>query len=218
MRPSIRNRGAASLLLGVLLAALVATPAVGGSGGDPDGGRDPGRAAGVAAADLVASLAPASVVIRKPDGRIRLGTHGYPGNATPYGLPYVGNNVYNATGTRQRATAENFNELEGAFYTFDISIQNDGTRADRFKVKATGAATAGWTVTYVRGTTNITSAIVAGTYRTPLLAPGATYLIRARITITEGGNLTRLVTIRSVADPTKIDAVKFAYKPMACGC
>jgi hypothetical protein len=26
------------------------------------------------------------------------------------------------------------------------------------------------------------------------------------------------VTIRSVADTSKVDAVKFAYKPMACGC
>ncbi len=74
-------------------------------------------------------------------------------------------------------------------------------------------------MTYSRGTTNITSAVVAGTYRTASLAPGATYLIRARITIKGSGiGVTRLVTIRSVADTTKIDAVKFAYKPMACGC
>ncbi len=137
MRPSIRNRAAASLLLGALLAALFTTPVVGGSGGDLDGGRVVGNAAGVSAADFAASLAPASVVVRKPDGRIRLGTHGYPGSTTPSGLPYVGNNLYSATGARQKATAENLNELEGAFYTFDISIQNDGTRADRFKVKAT---------------------------------------------------------------------------------
>ena len=161
--------------------------------------------------------ASATVAIRKPDGRIRLGTHGYPGKTTSYHATFVGNNVYNTTGARQKATVENFNELEGAFKTFDISIQNDGTRADRFKVKATGAATGGWTVTYFHGTTNITSAVVAGTFRTASLAPGATYPIRARIT--EGsGNMTRLVTIRSVADATKIDAVRFAYKEIACGC
>ena len=161
--------------------------------------------------------AQASVAIRKPDGRIRLGTHGYPGTTTSYHATFVGNNVYNTTGARQKATVENFNELEGAFKTFDISIQNDGTRADRFKVKATGAATGGWTVTYFHGTTNITSAIVAGTFRTASLAPGATYPISARIT-KGSGNMTRLVTIRSVADATKIDAVAFAYKEIACGC
>ena len=114
-------------------------------------------------------------VVRQPDGRIRLGTHGYPGTTTSYHATFVGNNIYNTTGARQKATVENFNEVEGAFKTFDISIQNDGTRADRFKVKATGAATGGWTVTYFHGTTNITSAVVAGTFRTASLAPGATY-------------------------------------------
>ena len=40
----------------------------------------------------------------------------------------------------------------------------------------------GWKVAYFRGTTNITSAVVAGTFRTASLAPGATYLIVAKIT------------------------------------
>ncbi len=156
-------------------------------------------------------------VTRKPDGRIRLGTHGYPGKTTSYHATFVGNNIYNTTGARQKATVENFNELEGAYFTFDISIQNDRTRADRFKVKATGAATGGWKVAYFRGTLNITSAVVAGTYRTASLAPGATYLIVAKIA-KGSGNMTRLVTIRSVADATKVDAVTFGYKKIACGC
>lgn len=156
-------------------------------------------------------------VARKPDGRIRLGTHGYPGKTTSYHAAFVGNNVYNTTGARQTAVEESFNLLEGSFFTFDISIQNDRTKTDRFKVKATGAATGGWKVAYYRGTTNITSAVVAGTFRTASLAPGATYLIVAKIT-KGSGTMTRLVTIRSVAAPTKIDAVKFGYKEIACGC
>jgi hypothetical protein len=163
--------------------------------------------------------APASpAVARKPDGRIRLGTHGYPGETTSYHAAFVGNNIYNTTGAHQTATVENFNELEGAFYTFDISIQNDRTKADRFKVKAAGAATrGGWKVAYFHGTTNITAAVVAGTFRTASLAPGASYLIVAKLT--QGSQTTtRLVTIRSVADPTKVDAVKFGYKEIPCGC
>ena len=101
-------------------------------------------------------------------------------------------------------------EVIGAYYTFDISIQNDGSRAERFKVRATGTASGTWTVTYSQGAANITAAIVAGTFQTPALAPGATTLIHARITIKNGGNMSRLVTIRSVADPTKVDAVRFA--------
>jgi hypothetical protein len=160
----------------------------------------------------------ASVAVRKPDGRIRWGAHGYPGRDRATNLPFVGNNVYNTTGIAQTAIVKNFNELEGSYYSFDISIQNDGNRPDTFKVKATGTGTAGWTIRYYRGTTNITTAVVAGTFSTSSLVPGATYLIRARMTVKAGGNVTRLVTIRSVANPTKIDTVKFNYKETACGC
>ena len=69
---------------------------------------------------------------------------------------------------------------------------------------------------YFHGTTNITAAVVAGTYRTGSLAPGATYLITAKLPA--GGSVTRLVTITSVADPTKKDAVKFGLKLVACSC
>jgi hypothetical protein len=154
----------------------------------------------------------------RPDGRIRLGTHGYPGKVTSYNATYVGNNVYNTTAAGQRATVNNFNELEGAFYTFDISIQNDGAKADRFKVKATGTGTGGWTVAYFHGTTNVTAAVEAGTYQTASVAPGSTYVVTARITVKLGGDVTRLVTTSSVADATKVDAVRFSYKQGACGC
>lgn len=159
----------------------------------------------------------ASVAGHKPDGRIRLGTSGYPGKTTRYHETFVGDDVYNTTGAGQKALVQNFAEVEGSFYTFDITIQNDGSKADRFKIKATGAATGGWKVAYFHGTTNITLSIVAGSFRTASLASGATYAIRARIA-SGGGNMTRLITIRSIADSTKTDAVKFAYKQMACGC
>jgi len=65
-------------------------------------------------------------------------------------------------------------------------------------------------------------ALTAGLFVTPTFAaaryqPDTTYLISAKIVIKVGGNVARLVTIRSVADPTKIDAVEFAFrwKPMA---
>jgi hypothetical protein len=166
--------------------------------------------------------AQASVAIHKPDGRIRLGATGYPGGTgysgevKTYKGPFVGNNVYNTTGAHQ-TDVESFGgaALVDEYDAFDVSIQNDGTRADRFKVKATGTASF-YSVKYFHGTTNITAAVVAGTYRTSSLAPGATYLITAKVMV--GGNITRLVTITSVADPTKKDAVKFGLKFLACGC
>ena len=156
----------------------------------------------------------ASVAIRKPDGRIRLGATGYPGKVKTYKGAFIGNNVYNTTGAHQTDVEDTYGaSVVGSYEAFDISIQNDGTHADRFKVKATGTGTA---VKYFRGTANVTSAVVAGTYRTPSLAPGATYLITAKVA--DGGNITRLVTITSVADPTKKDAIKFGLKFVACGC
>jgi hypothetical protein len=155
----------------------------------------------------------------QPDGRVRLATTGTPGMTPPsltvFHGPWLGN-IYNATGAHQTAVEVAIGSAMalGTYYTFGISIQNDGSATDRFRVKATGAPSA-WVVTYSRGTTNITSAVVAGTYRTPSLVPGTTYLISARITLPQSSNLSfsvaRLVTIRSVANTTKIDAVKFGF-------
>lgn len=156
-------------------------------------------------------------VVRKPDGRIRLGATGYPGKIKTLRGPFAGNNVYNSTGARQTDVEESYAaSVVGSYYSFDVSIQNDGTTADSFKVKATGIANV-YPVKYFHGTTNITSAVVAGTFRTASLAPGATYLITAKVT-PGGGDITRLVTIRSASDPTKKDAVKLGLKEVACEC
>ncbi len=156
--------------------------------------------AGILTADNIAKWsaprAPA-LVVRRPDGRIRLGAGAF-----------VGNNVYNTTGAGQSRTGST---TGGHSFTFGISIQNDGTSADRFKVKATGAATSRYTVKYVHGAKDITAAVVAGTYRTPSLAPAAAYLITAKVTVKStakvGSKVTRLVTLTSVANGAQKDAV-----------
>jgi hypothetical protein len=70
-----------------------------------------------------------------------------------------------------------------------------------------------YSITYFRGTTNITAAVVAGTYTTSSLSPGSTYLITAKVKVnsnaTKGSSVTRLVTITSVGDTSKQDAVMF---------
>jgi hypothetical protein len=210
MRPSIWSCWAVSLLLGALMAQLVVTPAIAAPGSDIHFGVVLRNAAGMLAADAVIE----NVVVRRPDGRIRLAAVDYPGHPGPLQNPFVGNNVYNSNGARQTANmlGGGGQDYGGFSAFFDISIQNDGNRADRFRVKATGAASIVGTVSYYRGSTDITSAVAAGSFTTPSLAPGATYLIRAKIAITlDGGNVVRLLTIMSVASPTKIDAVKFAY-------
>ena len=145
--------------------------------------------------------APISVT-RRPDGRIRKGSGAF-----------IGDNVYNTTGLDQTKTGR---ATRGSTIIFGISNQNDGNVSDRFKLAATGAATAMYGVRYLRGTTEITAAVVAGTYKTPSLAPGAKYLITAKVKVkssaTVGSSVTRLMTISSVADPAKVDAVRFIGK------
>jgi hypothetical protein len=159
-------------------------------------------AAGIASADSIVRYELATGTIRQPDGRIRLGTG-----------TYAGNDVYNTTGASQSRTGS---AARGATVTFGISIQNDGSGADQFLVAATGAANSGYKVTYFTATTDITGAIVAGTYQTPSLAAGAAHVITARVkvkpTATAGSKVNRLVTITSVADGTSKDAVKLVAK------
>jgi alpha-tubulin suppressor-like RCC1 family protein len=169
---------------------------------------------------LVAKPAPTSgptVTTSQPDGRVRLSGTGYSGKSKSYQGPFAGDNVYNTTGVGQTDFEESFSELEGQFFSFDISVQNDGTQPDTFKVKAAGSGT-GWTVAYFQGTIDITSAVQAGTYQTSSLAPGATYLITARVTFGQPLDTTRLMTVTSLADATKMDTVQFGVKEGPCSC
>ena len=160
------------------------------------------NAAGIATADYIALWSP-PIVVRRPDGRIRLGAGAY-----------VGNNVYNYSGKGQSRTGS---ALRGHSITFGISIQNDGTDHDSFRIILDSTGTVSpYRVKYFRGTTDITTAVVAGTYKTTTLAQGATYLITAKVTVKwtakVGSSVTRGVTIISVGDDTKMDHVEFTGK------
>jgi hypothetical protein len=169
---------------------------------------------------LVVSPAFAGGATRQPDGRVRAGFAG----------PFAGNNIYNLTAARQKAKIPHWQPaLPGAKqYAFHISIQNDGTRRDRFKVSAPGAAsTNGWRVTYwvtVAGAQDlleVTSDVRAGTFRTPRLGSGAKYSITvevATLDAEDAGDIQRKVTITSVGDPTQKDAVKVIVKEKFCTC
>ena len=156
--------------------------------------------AGIPTADNVALWGLGSH--RKPDGRIRLGAG-----------TLVGNDVYGTTGAGQSRTGS---AARGHAISFGISVQNDGTSSDRIKVKATGTAATGYTVSYFRGASDITAAVVAGSYTTPSLAPGATFLITAEVNVKShaaaGSRVTRLVTLTSVGDSARKDAIKLIGK------
>ena len=133
---------------------------------------------------------------------------------------WQGVGTYNTTGTGQTANGDTQNCCPEK-HTFNIAIKNGGTTSDRFKVKATGSGFSGWTIKYFLGSTNITSAVVAGTYRTPQIAPGDEVVIKVKLTgdSEQGSDGSRLVTVTSVADSTKKDAVKFKLKQASwCYC
>lgn len=159
------------------------------------------NAATVDEADYIASFSPPTASPR-PDGRIKKGSG-----------TLVGNDVYNTTGDSQTRTGA---AARGNTIKFTVSIQNDGAAGGNFKVAATGAAAAGYQVSYFRGTTNITSAVVAGTYLTTSVAPGNVFGITAKVKVlsgaTLGSSVTRLVTISAIANPSNVDAVKLIGK------
>ena len=138
---------------------------------------------------------------RRPDGRIRRGT----------GV-LVGDDVYNTTGVGQTRSGA---RPAGGTITFGVSIQNDGP-SDRFRIVARGTATPGYAVAYFRGTTDITSAVVAGTYATPVLAAHGTFLITVRVKVRSsaavGSTVTRSLTATSVNEPARQDTVRCIVK------
>jgi len=139
----------------------------------------------------------------QPDGRIRLGTSG----------AFVGDNTYNTTGLSQSVTGA---AKKGKTITFTISIQNDGSTTDSFRLQASGTASALYAITYFHGTTNITAAVVGGTFTTSGVKKNKTYVITVKVkvlkTAAAGSSVSRLVTISSVGDNTKQDAVGFTGK------
>lgn len=153
----------------------------------------------------------------RPDARIRLWAQSFPppsscGPVVHYNNPWTGDNVYNTTASHQKVNESQYSGGD-CFVTwqFQISIQNDGTHSDRFRVKATGPAvsSSSWKLTYMHGTTNITSQIVSGTFKTGTLSPGAAYVILAKAAYLGGQDLSRVVTVTSVGGSTK-DAVAFS--------
>ncbi len=155
----------------------------------------------------------------RPDGQIRQPCDPYWTDCRP---EWLGNDIYNTNAAGQ--TAEAYDQ-QGVSYDgpvlFRIRIQNDGARSDRFRVSASGS-TSGYRVKFFKGTTNITAAVEAGTYKTPKLAPRATYNLRARVVLlsdaVHGDEAVRLVTLTSIGNPSKKDAVKFWRGFFTCGC
>ena len=75
---------------------------------------------------------------------------------------------------------------------------------------------------YFHGTTNITSAVVDGTFTTPSLAPGEHYLVKVKVRRDadsfDANDIRRLVLLTSVGNPSRTDSVKVVLDQVVCGC
>ena len=143
-----------------------------------------------------------TVALPRPDGRIRLGATG----------TLSGNNVYNTDGTGQTSSGS---AARGNSVTYTVSAQNDAPFREALHLRGT-ASSGNFTVQYTVDGVDVTAEMIAGTYTTPTLAPGATHTVSARVTVTTaapaGSSLTANVTIKSSADPTSKDKVKFVTR------
>lgn len=135
----------------------------------------------------------------RPDGRIQRGAGAL-----------VGNNTYNNSGVMQTREGQ---ASRGNSVTYTISVQNDAKFADEFELRGQPSTTQYQVVYRTTGGANITSQVVGGTYSTGSLAPGATHNIRAVVTVKNnaqpGSRATRTVKITSVAEPARLDVVRF---------
>lgn len=132
------------------------------------------------------------VTTGKPDARIK----------SP--APLVGDNVYGGTKQKKKVKA-----ALGTKVTYVVSLQNDGTGADRLKVLG-GKTVNGFKMKYVGPDgTNITKAVVGGTFLTPSLAKNGTYDIKVVVKVTKKAVKKAKISVRatSVTTPTASDVV-----------
>jgi hypothetical protein len=136
-----------------------------------------------------------SHAIQRPDARIGTAAAG----------PFIGNNVYSAAGSGEAKTISVQRGHSGTLYG---DIQNDGLSADTLKV--TGPAGAqGFTLTYFRGATNVTSQVLAGTWSTGSLAPAAHVTLKVVIKVAAGSANSGTFLISARSQPgVPVDAVK----------
>jgi alpha-tubulin suppressor-like RCC1 family protein len=165
-----------------------------GSGANTSVGDDGGEMGdALAALDLPEPL---GVVVRRPDAHIRQGTG-----------KFVGNDVYNTTGAKQKHAAK---VRPGKSVRFTVRLQNDGDTPDTLRV--TGPkGTKAFRVVYRSGSTKITKQVRAGTWSTGSLAPGTSRSITVTVSPTKkakkGATVTRKITVRSSTQTTLRDAV-----------
>ena len=120
---------------------------------------------------------------------------------------FVGNDVFNAAGVNQTVNVT----VGRAPAKVDLRVQNDGDLPDAFSVLGP-ASNRQFTVRYLQGTNDVTPQVVAGTFSTAALAPGArspvlTMVVGRRPTTPAGAVRNLPVTFTSSLDADRRDVV-----------
>lgn len=138
----------------------------------------------------------------RPDARIR----------NSGSTSYRGDGIYNTTGSGQTITAS---AARGRSLTFTASAQNDAAFPDRLRLRGT-ASNGSFAVSYRANGAGVTNSVTAGTYLTPILAPGETFTVTITVTVRTsaptGSALTGGLTASSNTDPTTKDKVVFVAR------
>ena len=150
--------------------------------------------------DMLEAVPMGSAASSQPDATIKLAA-----DASP-----LGDNVYNTTGAGQTRIVTSG---AGTSRTFVIRVWNDSPTTDSYLLKG-AASVSGFTVRYLKGstgTTDISTAVLAGTYRIANVTPGGSAVVRLVVTLGAGVPAAAvrnwLVTATSQRDATAQDAV-----------
>ncbi len=105
----------------------------------------------------------------------------------------------------------------GKTATYQVKVENDGTEARTFKLRASEGIGAGWKVTYKVGSTNITADITGSGYTTPTLESGGSKIITIEMkspgsSAYAASKSTTIEAYLSASDTTVRDAVQAITK------
>ncbi len=135
--------------------------------------------------------------VYKVDGEIRRASQ----------TAFVGDGVYNSTAANQ---SRSVSVHRGQTTSFVVRIRNEANVTDSITVQGPGNTT-GFTVQYLQGTTDVTAAVVAGTFVFEDMAPNSTRNLKVKVTVAANAtvNATKTVKIKaiSVGNTTKKDVV-----------
>jgi hypothetical protein len=124
------------------------------------------------------------------------------------GGPFTGNNIYGASGADQ---VRHVTVTRGKHDSSFVRIQNDGPVAAIFHVEGLGGAR-GVKAHWFAGQTNITSAVVNGTYDTGTIDAGDDVVLKVVVDVARTSARSATVTTRVSASGAPVDGVRIQVR------